>query len=98
VAREIGALINDVAIPVQTKPFEALENRAGAVVSAARLVGILDSKQKLAAEFSRIEPVEECRARASDVEVPRWRGGESESGFGRDCQAAFPVGLEKNKV
>jgi hypothetical protein len=67
---DIRALINDVAIPLEPKPFQPLENRAGACVGASRLVSVLDAEQELAAELARVEPVVERSARSADVEIP----------------------------
>ncbi len=76
---EVRALIHDVLVPVEPEPLEPLEDRARALVGAARLVGVLDAQQELAAEMPDIEPVEERGARAADVEIAGRRGSEAKS-------------------
>jgi hypothetical protein len=73
----VCALINDVAIPMESEPFESLENRAGAVVGAARLVSVLDAQQELATELARIQPVVERSACSAHVQKPGRRRCES---------------------
>ena len=53
--------------------------RAGALVGAARFVGVLDAEEELAAVLARVEPVEERRARAADVQVAGGRRREAEA-------------------
>ena len=48
-ALEIGALVHDLLVPLEAEPLETLEDRARALVGAARLVGVLDAEQELAA-------------------------------------------------
>ena len=87
---EVRALVDDVLVPIEAEPLEPLEDRAGALVGAARLVGVLDAQQELAAVLARVEPVEERRSRAADVQVAGGRGRESETrrahGRGRRCE------------
>src|SRR6266516_3662384 len=49
------------------------------LVGRARLVGVFDPQQELAALVAGVQPVEERRAGASDVEITRGRGGEPNS-------------------
>ena len=48
-----------------------------ASVGRARLVGILDAQQELAAVVAREQPVEQRRARAADVQESGRGGGEA---------------------
>ena len=82
VALEVRALIDDLLVPRQAEPLESLEDRARALVGAARLVGVLDAEEELAAELLGVEPVEERGARAADVEVAGRRRSEAEAGCG----------------
>jgi hypothetical protein len=45
VSRQVGALIDDVLVPIEAKPIEAVENRASALVGTACLVGVLDPQK-----------------------------------------------------
>ena len=82
VTREIGTLVNDAVVPVEAQPLESFEDSPRALVGAARLVSVLDAQQELAAIFPGVEPVEKCRARAADVEIPCRRWSEAKSRFG----------------
>ena len=68
VTRDIGALKDDLLIPGQSQPLEPLEDRASALVGAARAVGILDSQQKDAVVFAHVQPVEERGAGTANME------------------------------
>ena len=46
-ALEVRALMHDLLVPIESEPLEALENGAGALLGAARLVGVLDAQQEL---------------------------------------------------
>ena len=80
--RQVGALINDAVVPEQAEPLQTLEDRAGALLGAASLVGVLDAQQKLAAELFGVEPVEQRCARTTDVQISRRRRSEAKSRFG----------------
>src|SRR5690606_23666675 len=73
---EVGALEDDVLVPVEPEPLHAFEDRARRLVGGARLVRVLDAQQELAAELAGEEPVEERGAGAADVEVAGGAGGE----------------------
>ena len=49
VALEVRALVHDLLVPDEAEPLEALEDGARALVGAARLVGVLDAEEELAA-------------------------------------------------
>jgi hypothetical protein len=61
-------LVDDVAIPLQAEPVEPVDDRVDGVRSRALAVGVLDAQQHPPAEAPRIEPVEQGRARAADVQ------------------------------
>ena len=82
---EVGALVDGLLVPREAEPLHPLEDRAGALVGAARLVGILDAQQELAAVVPDEQPVEEGRARATDVEVAGGGRREAKSVSQRRC-------------
>jgi hypothetical protein len=49
----------------------------GAAPPGALAIGILDAEDEPAAVTAGVEPVEECRARAADVQVARRAGREA---------------------
>ena len=67
-------LIDGLAIPVELEPAQAIENGEDRAFGGARLVGILDAQQHLAAGVLGIEPIEQRRARAADMQIARGRG------------------------
>ena len=79
VPREVRALKHDLLVPDEPEPLEPLEDRPRAFLGAARLVGVLDAQEELAAVFLGEEPVEERRSRAADVEVAGGGRGEAET-------------------
>src|SRR5262249_53714016 len=76
---EVCPLENDCLVPEKPQPSEALEDRAGLLVGAARLVRVFDAQEELSTVFFDEEPVDQRGARAADVEVTGWGGGEAES-------------------
>ena len=67
VTGQVGALIDDLLVPVEAKPLQSLEDGAGAFVGAALAIGVLDAKEENATKFPREQPVEEGGAGAADV-------------------------------
>ena len=67
---EVRALVDDVFVPEQAQPLHALEDRARAFVGAARLVGVLDAQEELAAVVLDVQPIEQGRPRTTNMEVP----------------------------
>lgn len=76
-ALEVRSLVDDLLVPIEAEPREALEDCPGAFLGAAGPVGVLDAQEELAAVLSRVEPVEERRAGAADVQES---GGGGRSG------------------
>ena len=72
-----GELVDDVAVPVEAEPAQPVEDRVDRRLGRALAVGVLDAQQHLAAEAAGIEPVEQGRARAADMEEAGGRGREA---------------------
>ena len=70
-------LQDDVAVPVELEPAQALDDRIDRILRRAGAVGVLDSQQEAPARRAGQEPVEERGPRAADVEISGGRGGES---------------------
>ena len=77
VARGIGVLIDDVAVPIEAEPGHAVQDRLDRGLGRAFPVGILDPKQHFSAGVPGIKPVEERRASTSDMQETSGRGGEA---------------------
>src|SRR5271154_2688708 len=75
----LGALelADRVAVPVEAEPFEPVENRIDRRLRRPFAVGVLDAQQELAAEALGVEPVEQRRACAADMQEAGWRGREA---------------------
>ena len=74
VARGAGELRDRLAVPVEAEPGQPVEDRRDRGLGRALAVGILDAQQHLAAASARIEPIEQRRACAADVQEAG-RGG-----------------------
>jgi hypothetical protein len=70
-------LKDDVALPLDAQPVEAVFDRLGVFGLGAEVVGVLDAEDKLAAHPLREEEVHQRRATAADVEVTGRAGGEA---------------------
>ena len=82
VMRGAGELVDDVAVPLDTEPGEAVDDGLGCLRGRALAVGILDAQAERAAVplkpmVAREQPVEEGCARAADVQEPGRRGGKT---------------------
>src|SRR6185436_2478446 len=64
-------------VPVQAEPAQRVDDEVDVLVGGARLVGVLDAQDEGAAVVARVEPVEERRAGATDVQVSGGAGGEA---------------------
>jgi competence protein ComEC len=82
-----GKLRDGITLPIKFQPFEAVEYGGDSGVIVALAVRILNAQQKTAVAASGVEPVEECRARAADMEVAGGGGGEAHDW--RDLGRAF---------
>ena len=75
----LGALelAHRLAVPVEAEPAQPVENGVDRLRRRALAVGVLDAQQELAADVLGVEPVEQRRARAADVQEAGRRGGEA---------------------
>ena len=87
-AMALGALelADRLAVPVQAEPFEPVENRVDRRLRRAFAVGVLDAQQERAAEALGVEPVEQSRARAADMQEAGRRGREAGDDVGHDMK------------
>lgn len=82
IAGHVGAFV-----PVEAEPIEAVEDSGVGFGGVARFVGIFDAEDKFALGVAGVEPVEEGRAGAADVEVAGRGWGEAGAdgiGHGRE--------------
>ena len=70
-------LVDDLAIPIELEPFEAVQDGGNRRIGRSLPVGILDPKQHFAAMLARKKPVKQGRAGSSDVEKTGRRGGKA---------------------
>jgi hypothetical protein len=68
VARLILRLEMDLLVPVEPEPGEPVEDHVDRFLGRARLVGVLDPEQRLAAVVAGVEPGEQPGAGVADVE------------------------------
>ena len=73
-------LVDDLLVPLQPEPPQAVEDALEPVVLAADRVGVLVPEQEATALAAREEPVEECGAGAADVERAGRRRAEARPG------------------
>ena len=66
----LGALklADRLAVPIEAEPFEPVENRVDRRLRRPLAIGVLDAQQELAARVLGVEPVEQRRARAADMQ------------------------------
>ena len=74
VARGARELEDDLAVPGEPQPGQAVEDGGDGGGGRALAVGVLDAQQHLAAVPARIEPVEQRGAAAADMEEAGGRG------------------------
>ena len=77
VTRRALELIDDIAVPSEAEPGKPVENGGNRRIGRALAVGVLDPQQHLAARVVRIEPVEQRRAGAADMQKTRRRRREA---------------------
>src|ERR1700722_9915996 len=80
-------LADRLAVPIEAEPFEPVENRIDRRLRRPLAVGVLDAQQELAAEALGVEPVEQRRARAADMQ---------EAGR-RRCEAGYDLRHDSSK-
>ena len=88
VARGARELADRLAVPVEPEPFEAVEDRVDRGLGRALAVGVLDAQEERPAEAPGVEPVEQRRARAADVQESGRGGREAgdDGGHGRETR------------
>ena len=81
----VGAreLRDGVAVPIETEPFQAIEDRGDGRLVVALAIRILDAQKELAVAAPGVEPIEQRRAAAADMQVSGGRGSKSDDGRGR---------------
>ena len=77
VAGGAAELVDDVAVPIELEPIQAIEDRRNRRLGRALAVGVLDPQQHLAAGLFGIEPVEQRGTGTPDVEEAGRRGGKA---------------------
>ena len=77
VARGAAILVDDLAVPIEFEPFQPVQDGVDRCRRRALAVGVLDSEQHLAAAAARIQPVEQRRPGASDMEKAGRGGGKA---------------------
>ena len=77
VARPELRLVIFVPVPIEAEPAHPVEDRVDRLLGRARLVGVLDPQQELAAVVAGEQPVEQGGARAADVQEAGRRGREA---------------------
>ena len=93
VPRGAGELVDDVAIPVEFEPFQAVQDRGDRGIGRSFPVGVLDAQQHLAAELPGIEPVEQRGAGPPDMEKAGRRGSKAgDDGIGHDIRGSRTKG------
>jgi hypothetical protein len=87
-AMTVGAreLAHRLAVPVETEPFEAVEDGVDGFRGGAFAVGVLDAEQELAAGLAGVEPVEQRGARPADMQEAGGRGGEAGDDLGHGAR------------
>src|SRR4029453_1110658 len=59
-------------VPIETPPSLTVDDSRNHLPRRSLSIGVLDAQHKRSAVTSRVQPVEECRARTADVEVSGW--------------------------
>src|SRR6185295_7067409 len=77
VARRAGELEHRLVVPVEAEPLQAVDDGLDRFLGGALAVGVLDAQAEDAAVMPGIQPVEQGRAGASDVEEAGRRGGKA---------------------
>ena len=77
-------------VPIELQPAHPVENRINRALCGSRAVGIFDPQQEFAAKMPCIQPVEQRRSRAADMEITgRRRRKAGHDSFGACAHADF---------
>ena len=82
-ARELA---DRLAVPVEPEPFEPVENGRDRSLGRALAIGVLDAQQERSAETFGVEPVEQRRTRAADMQESGRRRREAGDDLGHEAQ------------
>src|SRR5262249_17562148 len=82
VTRSTRELIDRLTVPIELEPAQTVENRQDYAFRRARPVGVLDAQQHFAALGFGIEPIEQGRARAADMQIAGGRGRKTRDDVG----------------
>ena len=66
-------------VPPKIEPLQPVEDGIERSLRIAFDVGIVNAQHHGAAVVARVQPVEDEGACTADVQIPRWRGGETDS-------------------
>jgi hypothetical protein len=82
-------LVDNVTVPGDAKPREPVDDGVYCSLRGALAIGVLDPQQHLSATAACIEPVEQRRSRAADMQEARRGGGKpGDDGFGH-CEGVI---------
>ena len=87
VAADLGAFV-----PIHAEPAHRVEDHLQEGVGIALLVRVLDAEDELAARMAGVEPVEQGRTGASDVEEAGGAGSEADADLGHLDEKGVGVG------
>ncbi len=79
-------------VPVDAEPAEAAQDRLQRLVDVALPVGVVDPQDEAAAVAAGVEPVEQRRAHAADVQETGGARREARADLGHAVQSTRPGG------
>ena len=88
-ALDARELADRLAVPFQAEPGKTIDDRLNRRLGRALAVGVLDAQQEPPAEALGVEPVEQRRARAANVQKAGRGGRKSRHDLGHSETAAF---------
>ncbi len=96
-AMALGAreLADRLAVPVEPEPFEPVEDRRDRGLRRALAVRVLDAQQERSAEAFGVEPVEQRRARAADMQESGRRRREAGDDLGHEAKGSKRRGSKR---
>ena len=92
-AADLGAFV-----PIHAEPAHRVEDHLQEGVGIALLVRVLDAEDELTARVAGVEPVEQGRPGASDVEEAGGAGGEADADLGHLDEKGVGVGVGGGKA
>jgi hypothetical protein len=82
----VGAADFWTLVPVHSEPGEAVVDEVQVLLAVALLVRVLDAQHEDAPRVAGVEPVEQRRTGAADVEEPGWTGREADADLGHEIK------------